>query len=36
MPALPTLLFTLPHWQFVFTLPKALRVFLRHDQPFFA
>jgi len=30
------LLFTLPHRQFVFTLPKALRVFLRHDQRLFA
>ncbi len=29
-------LFTLPHRQFVFTLPKALRVFLRHDQRLFA
>lgn len=29
------LLFALPHRQFVFTLPKALRVFLRHDQRFF-
>jgi hypothetical protein len=30
------LLFTLPHRQFVFTLPKSLRVFLRHDQRLFA
>ena len=30
------LLLTLPHRQFVFTLPKALRVFLRHDQRLFA
>ena len=29
------LLFTLPHRQFVFTLPKALRVFLRYDQRLF-
>jgi len=26
------LLFALPHRQFVFTLPKALRIFLRYDQ----
>ncbi len=30
------LLLALPHRQFVFTLPKALRVFLRHDQRLFA
>jgi hypothetical protein len=30
------LLLTLPHRQFVFTLPKALRVFFRHDQRLFA
>jgi hypothetical protein len=30
------LLLTLPHRQFVFTLPKALRVFLRYDQRLFA
>jgi hypothetical protein len=30
------LLLVLPHRQFVFTLPKALRVFLRHDQRLFA
>jgi hypothetical protein len=30
------LLLSLPHRQFVFTLPKALRVFLRHDQRLFA
>jgi len=30
------LLLTLPHRQFVFTLPKALRVFLRQDQRLFA
>ena len=29
------LLLTLPHRPFVFTLPKALRVFLRHDQRLF-
>ena len=29
------LLLTLPHRQFVFTLPKALRVFLRYDQRLF-
>ena len=29
-------LLALPHRQFVFTLPKALRVFLRHDQRLFA
>ena len=27
---------TLPNRQFVFTLPKALRVFLRYDQRLFA
>jgi hypothetical protein len=30
------LLLTLPHRQFVFTLPKGLRVFLRYDQRLFA
>ncbi len=30
------LLLTLPYRQFVFTLPKALRVFLRRDQRLFA
>ena len=30
------LLLALPHRQFVFTLPKALRIFLRHDQQLFA
>jgi hypothetical protein len=30
------LLLALPHRQFVFTLPKALRVFLRHGQRLFA
>ena len=30
------LLLALPYRQFVFTLPKALRVFLRHDQRLFA
>jgi hypothetical protein len=30
------LLLALPHRQFVFILPKALRVFLRHDQRLFA
>ncbi len=30
------LLLARPHRQFVFTLPKALRVFLRHDQRLFA
>jgi hypothetical protein len=30
------LLLTLPHRQFVFTLPKVLRVFLRYDQRLFA
>ena len=29
------LLFALPHRQFVFTLPKALRVFLRYDPRLF-
>jgi hypothetical protein len=29
------LLLALPHRQFVFTLPKALRVFLRYDQRLF-
>lgn len=29
------LLFALPHRQFVFTLPKALRIFLRYDQRLF-
>jgi hypothetical protein len=29
------LLLALPHRQFVFTLPKTLRVFLRHDQRLF-
>ncbi len=30
------MLLALPHRQFVFTLPKGLRVFLRHDQRLFA
>jgi hypothetical protein len=30
------LLLALPHRQFVFTMPKALRVFLRHDRRLFA
>jgi hypothetical protein len=30
------LLLALPHRQFVFTLPKALRIFLRHHQRLFA
>jgi len=30
------LLFTLPHRQFVFSIPKALRIFFRHDQKLFA
>ena len=29
------LLLTLPHRQFVFSIPKALRVFFRHDQRLF-
>jgi hypothetical protein len=30
------LLLTLPHRQFVFSIPKALRVFFRHDQRLFS
>jgi hypothetical protein len=30
------LLLTLPHRQFVWTIPKVLRVFLRHDRELFA
>jgi hypothetical protein len=30
------LLLTLPHRQFVFSIPKALRIFFRHDQKLFA
>ena len=29
-------LLRLPHWQFVFTFPKVLRVFFRHDRKLFA
>jgi hypothetical protein len=31
-----TLLLALPHRQFVWTIPKVLRVFLRHDRDLFA
>ncbi len=34
--AAPQLLLTLPHRQFVFSIPKALRIFFRHDQKLFA
>jgi hypothetical protein len=30
------LLLTLPHRQFVWTIPKVLRVFLRYDRELFA